>query len=57
MFNKCFTFKTIHQVFTFDIPQFAIRPELKLEKLVAELALVPDVVAEVEIVRHTQSGL
>ena len=37
------------------LPQLAIRPELKLEKLVAKLALVADIVAEVEIVGHTQS--
>ena len=34
------------------LPQFAVGPELELEELVAELALVANVVAEVEIVRH-----
>ena len=37
------------------LPQLAIRPELKLEKLVTKLALVANIVAEVEIVGHTQS--
>ena len=34
------------------LPQFAVGPELELEELVAELALVANVVAEVEVVRH-----
>ena len=34
------------------LPELAIRSELKLQKLVTELALVANVVAEVEIVRH-----
>ena len=36
------------------LPEFAIRPELKLEKLVTKLALVSNIVAEVEIVGHSQ---
>ena len=35
------------------LPKLAIRSELKLQKLVTELALVANVVAEVEIVGHT----
>jgi hypothetical protein len=34
------------------VAQLTVRPELELEKLVAELALVADVVAQVEIVGH-----
>ena len=37
------------------LPKLAIRSELKLQKLVTELALVANVVAEVEIVGHTQN--
>ena len=36
------------------VSQFSVRPELKLEELVAELALVADVVAEVEVVTHLE---
>ena len=36
----------------FPVPEFAIRPKLKLEKLVSEFSLVADVVAQVEVVRH-----
>lgn len=34
------------------VSQFSVGPELELEKLVAELALVADVVPQVEIVAH-----
>ena len=36
----------------FPVPEFAIRPKLKLEKLVSEFSLVADVVAQVEVVGH-----
>ena len=35
-----------------NLPEFAVRPELKLEKLVAKLPLVADIVAQVEVVGH-----
>ena len=34
------------------LPELAIRPELKLEKLVSKLSLVANIVAQVEIVGH-----
>lgn len=34
------------------IPQLAVRPELKLQELVTKLALVADIVANVEVGRH-----
>ena len=37
------------------LPELAIRPELKLEKLVSKLSLVADIVAQVEIVGHSDS--
>ena len=36
------------------VPQLAIRTELKLEELVAELALVADVIPQVEVVAHLE---
>ena len=38
-------------------PEFAIRPELELEELVAKLALVADIVAQVEVVGHGGDNL
>ena len=36
----------------FPVPEFAIRPKLKLEILVSEFSLVAYVVAQVEVVGH-----
>jgi len=39
------------------VPQLAVRPELELQELVAELALVTDVVAQVEVLRGHDCAL
>jgi len=39
------------------VPQLAVRPELELQELVAELALVTDVVAQVEVLRGHDDAL
>ena len=38
-----------------NLPEFAIRPELKLKKLVSKLSFVADIVAQVEVVGHCDS--
>ena len=40
-----------------NLPEFAIRPELKLKKLVPKLPLVADIVAQVEVVGHVDASL
>ena len=39
------------------LPELAVWPELKLEELVSELALVSDIVAQVEVVGHVDANL
>ena len=39
------------------LPELAVRPELKLEELMSKLALVSDIVAQVEVVGHVDANL
>ena len=39
------------------LPELAVWPELKLEELMSELALVSDIVAQVEVVGHVDANL
>ena len=39
------------------LPELAVWPELKLEELMSELALVTNIVAQVEVVGHVDANL
>ena len=66
---KCFTLRNVDNknalpdhgvvlvVGVVRVSQLSVRPELKLQELVTELALVPHVVAQIKIVAHFSGGV